>query len=68
MQGASEFTVGGVLEYFNVTEQLPTIMNPTLVTSGVYDTMTLPVVSLIIFFSFFYFIKKQFDSCVVVAL
>jgi len=44
IQGASEFTVGGKLEKFNITSRLSSITAPTLVTSGRYDTMTSPVI------------------------
>ena len=40
MQGASEFTVGGVLANWNVTGKLPLIEAETLVTRGEFDTMT----------------------------
>ena len=40
MQGASEFTVGGVLENWNITDKLDQIDAETLVTRGEYDTMT----------------------------
>jgi len=40
MQGASEFTVGGVLANWNITGKLHLIEAETLVTRGEYDTMT----------------------------
>jgi proline iminopeptidase len=43
MQGASEFTIGGVLATFNITQDLPNIRRPTLLTSGLYDTMRPPL-------------------------
>merc|ERR1712070_335040 len=39
MQGASEFTIGGVLASLNLTAQLPQVTNPVLLTYGTYDTM-----------------------------
>lgn len=39
MQGASEFTIGGVLGSFNVTGRLHEINVPVLLTSGKFDTM-----------------------------
>ncbi|GFH44335.1 hypothetical protein CTEN210_00809 [Chaetoceros tenuissimus] len=39
MQGASEFTIGGVLGSFNVTGRLHEIKVPVLLTSGKFDTM-----------------------------
>jgi len=44
MQGASEFTVGGVLAKMNFTPQLGEIKNPVLLTHGRYDTMRPPVI------------------------
>eukprot|EP00747_Dinoflagellata_sp_TGD_P209562 gnl/TRDRNA2_/TRDRNA2_82944_c1_seq1.p1 gnl/TRDRNA2_/TRDRNA2_82944_c1~~gnl/TRDRNA2_/TRDRNA2_82944_c1_seq1.p1 ORF type:complete len:279 (+),score=48.97 gnl/TRDRNA2_/TRDRNA2_82944_c1_seq1:56-838(+) len=44
MQGESEFAIGGVLEYFNLTARLHEIEVPVLLTSGTYDTMRPPVV------------------------
>lgn len=44
MQGASEFTAGGVLAHFNTTPRLPTVRVPVLLASGRYDTMRPPVV------------------------
>lgn len=40
MQGASEFTMGGVLSNWNVTDKLQYIEAETLVTRGQFDTMT----------------------------
>lgn len=40
MQGASEFTIGGVLENWSITDRLHHITVPTLVIRGEYDTMT----------------------------
>ena len=40
MQGASEFTLGGVLENWNIVERNSAILVPTLVMMGQYDTMT----------------------------
>jgi L-proline amide hydrolase len=40
MQGASEFTIGGVLENWTITERLHLINVPTVVLCGQYDTMT----------------------------
>lgn len=40
MQGASEFTIGGVLANWNITARLSEIEAETLVTRGEYDTMT----------------------------
>ena len=34
MQGASEFAMSGVLENFNTTPRLPSILRPVLLTSG----------------------------------
>jgi len=47
MQGPSEFSMSGVLEYYNVTAELHRITCPTLVTVGKYDTMTMEVVETI---------------------
>jgi len=44
LQGASEFTFGGVLGGFNTTPRLHTIDVPVSLTSGAYDTMRPPVV------------------------
>ncbi|VEU45310.1 unnamed protein product [Pseudo-nitzschia multistriata] len=44
IQGPSEFTLGGVLEGFNLTGRLPAIEVPVLLTSGAFDTMRPPVV------------------------
>eukprot|EP00397_Hematodinium_sp_SG-2012_P015727 GEMP01016024.1.p1 GENE.GEMP01016024.1~~GEMP01016024.1.p1 ORF type:complete len:413 (+),score=80.72 GEMP01016024.1:21-1259(+) len=43
MQGASEFTIGGVLADLDITDQLVKINVPTLLTSGEYDTMRPPI-------------------------
>ena len=43
MQGASEFTIGGVLASWSVTAQLPRVRTPTLLTHGRFDTMRPPV-------------------------
>eukprot|EP01043_Picozoa_sp_COSAG02_P034429 COSAG02_NODE_2405_length_8933_cov_133.975209_4_plen_221_part_00 len=40
MQGASEFTLGGVLENWSIVERNAAILVPTLVMMGQYDTMT----------------------------
>ena len=40
MQGASEFTFGGVLKGWSVRERNATIAVPTLVIAGEYDTMS----------------------------
>ncbi|CAB9528650.1 Proline iminopeptidase [Seminavis robusta] len=39
MQGPSEFTMSGVLAPYNVTDRLPTITVPVLLTHGRFDTM-----------------------------
>lgn len=39
VQGASEFDIGGVLEYFNATDRLHEIAVPVLLTAGEFDTM-----------------------------
>jgi len=39
MQGASEFTIGGVLETLNITHRLVEIPIPVFLTHGKYDTM-----------------------------
>ena len=45
LQGASEFTIGGVLEYWNITRLLPSLgLLPTLLTYGRFDTMRPPLV------------------------
>jgi len=44
IQGESEFTVGGKLEFMNLTSRLSSIQVPTLITSGRFDTMTPPVI------------------------
>ena len=44
MQGASEFTMSGVLGHFNVTARLHEIKVPVLLTSGRFDTMRPSVV------------------------
>ena len=43
MQGASEFTIGGVLASWSVTAQLHRVRTPTLLTHGRFDTMRPPV-------------------------
>lgn len=43
MQGASEFTVGGVLAHMNITADLKLINVPVLLTSGKFDTMRPPL-------------------------
>eukprot|EP00812_Abedinium_dasypus_P008713 NODE_2454_length_931_cov_412.590183.p1 GENE.NODE_2454_length_931_cov_412.590183~~NODE_2454_length_931_cov_412.590183.p1 ORF type:complete len:249 (-),score=36.83 NODE_2454_length_931_cov_412.590183:75-821(-) len=40
MQGASEFTIGGVLEHWTITDRLHVVRVPTLVLAGQFDTMT----------------------------
>jgi len=45
MQGASEFTVGGVLGEMNLTGELHRIANPVLLIRGTFDTMRAPTVS-----------------------
>lgn len=40
IQGPSEFAIGGVLEFWNVTSNITNINVDTLVTRGEYDTMT----------------------------
>ena len=40
MQGASEFTLGGVLENWSIVERNAKIQVPTLVLMGEFDTMT----------------------------
>ena len=40
MWGPSEFAVHGSLRYWDVTDQLPRIRTPTLVTGGRYDEIT----------------------------
>ena len=40
MWGPSEFSVQGSLRYWDVTDRLPTIRVPTLVTGGKYDEIT----------------------------
>lgn len=40
MQGASEFTIGGVLEHWSITERNATVRIPTLVVAGEFDTMS----------------------------
>jgi len=47
MQGASEFTVGGVLASMNFTPRLHEIRNPVLITHGRFDTMRPPVIDAI---------------------
>ena len=45
IQGASEFTIGGVLAGWNITARLPALgALPTLLTAGRFDTMRPPVV------------------------
>ena len=45
IQGASEFTIGGVLENWNITGRLASLGPlPTLLTHGKYDTMRPPVI------------------------
>lgn len=39
MQGASEFTISGVLAHFNVTERLSMVEVPVLLTTGEFDTV-----------------------------
>lgn len=41
MQGASEFTVGGVLEHWSVLEQNRRTLTPALVLAGEFDTMSI---------------------------
>jgi proline-specific peptidase len=48
MQGASEFTFGGVLENWSITERLSVVDVPTLVMRGEYDTMTEEVHQLVV--------------------
>ena len=43
MQGESEFTIGGVLEFWSVTAELHRVRTPTLLTHGSFDTMRPPV-------------------------
>ena len=44
IQGASEFTIGGVLEGWNITARLPALgALPTLLTAGRFDTMRPPL-------------------------
>lgn len=43
MQGESEFTIGGALKFWSVTEQLRRVATPTLLTHGRFDTMRPPV-------------------------
>ena len=40
MQGASEFTVGGVLEHWTCEDRNKAIKVPTLVLAGEFDTMS----------------------------
>lgn len=40
MQGECEFTIGGVLEHWSITDRLHTVTVPTLVMVGEFDTMT----------------------------
>ena len=40
MQGPSEFTIGGVLEFWNITDRLHLVDVPTLVVRGEFDSMT----------------------------
>ena len=40
MQGVSEFTLGGELEYWSITERNADIQVPTLVMMGEHDTMS----------------------------
>ena len=40
MQGPSEFTLGGVLEHWDVSDKLAKVTIPTLVLRGKYDTMS----------------------------
>jgi proline iminopeptidase len=40
MWGPSEFAVQGSLRYWDVTDRLPTIRVPTLITGGKYDEIT----------------------------
>ena len=39
MQGPSEFGASGLLEFWDITDQLSTITIPTLVIAGTHDTM-----------------------------
>lgn len=48
VQGASEFTIGGVLKNFNSTSELPRINVPTLLSTGEFDTMRPPVVDVML--------------------
>ena len=40
MQGPSEFTIGGVLKYWDISAQLSTVKTPTLILRGQFDTMS----------------------------
>jgi hypothetical protein len=40
MQGASKFTLGGVLEHWSIVERNAVITVPTMVMIGEFDTMT----------------------------
>ena len=40
MWGPSEFAVQGSLRYWDITDQLPAINVPTLITGGKYDEIT----------------------------
>jgi len=40
MQGPSEFSNGGVLEFWDITPRLSLVRTPTLVMRGEFDTMT----------------------------
>ena len=48
MQGASEFTLGGALEHWSITDQLHTVKVPTLCLAGEFDTMSVECHQLII--------------------
>eukprot|EP01038_Epipyxis_sp_PR26KG_P010615 gene10615-14256_t len=41
MQGHSEFTIGGVLENWSITDRLKQINCPSMVLVGEYDSMTI---------------------------
>lgn len=47
VQGASEFTLAGVLTNLNLTGQLPSVHNPVLLVRGEFDTMRPPTVDAI---------------------
>jgi L-proline amide hydrolase len=40
MQGASEFTIGGVLKGWSILDRLPLVLVPALVLVGEFDSMT----------------------------